>query len=166
MAAASGGARGWLVGIAVACLAAVGLALHAQYGHDMRPCPWCIVQRLLFIVIAVVALLAAAARGGLRTALAALVPLLAAAGIAAAVYQHQVAARQHSCALTFADRLLTALGVEKLWPAVFQVTASCAEAAVSVLGVPFEYWSLALFALVGAVALWLLLSRRMAAATR
>jgi protein dithiol:quinone oxidoreductase len=36
------------------------------------------------------------------------------------------------------------------------VTATCADAAVSVLGVPFEYWSLALFAIVAGVLLTVL----------
>ena len=49
-------------------------------------------------------------------------------------------------------RVIGVLKLESLAPDVFQVTASCAEAAVKVLGVPFEIWSLALFALVGLVA--------------
>ncbi len=126
----------------------------------MRPCPWCILQRVLYVLIAVAALLAAATRRPLRTLLAGVVLLLAAGGVAAAVYQHEVASKQYSCALTFADQVLTTLGIEKLWPAVFQVTATCAEAAVSVLGVPFEYWSLALYLLVGLAAARVLFARR------
>ena len=38
--------------MALACVLAIGAALLAQYGFDMRPCPWCILQRLIFIVIA------------------------------------------------------------------------------------------------------------------
>lgn len=156
----SGAGRGWLVAIGLACLAAVGAALYAQHVLDMRPCPWCILQRLLFLVVAALALLGAMLRRPLRRVAAGVVLLLAAAGVAAAVYQHEVAAKQHSCAFTFADQVLGALGVERLWPAVFAVTATCAEAAVSLLGVPFEYWSLALYLLVGAAALRVLLARR------
>jgi disulfide bond formation protein DsbB len=33
------------------------------------------------------------------------------------------------------------------------VTASCADAAVAIFGVPYEFWSLGLFAVLGAVAM-------------
>ena len=56
----------WLEGgrphaaIALAALAAVGAALVTQHGFGMLPCPWCVLQRMIFVVIALVALPAAA----------------------------------------------------------------------------------------------------------
>ncbi len=144
-------ARGWLFAITAACVAGVAAALLAQYRFDMRPCPWCIVQRLIYVVIAVVCIVGALGRWQRPAAL--LTVLLAGLGIASAVWQHLVAAKQFSCDLTAADRVITALRLEAIAPWLFQVTASCAEAAVSLAGVPFEYWSLALYALVGAAAL-------------
>ena len=139
--------------MAGACLLAVAGALLAQYRFGMRPCPWCILQRLIFIGIAVVSLATAFAPARrLRIASNAVALLLALAGVIAAMYQHEVAAKSFSCNLTFADKLITALGLESLWPWMFQVTATCAEAAVSLLGVPFEFWSLALFALLALAA--------------
>ena len=139
--------------MAVACVAAVGAALVAQHGFDMQPCPWCILQRVIFLAIAVVCVVAAAwPSRGARGALSAVALVLALCGVASAYYQHVVAAKQGSCNLTLADKIITALGLESLLPALFQVTANCADAAVSVLGVPFEYWSLALFVLLGLVA--------------
>jgi len=102
----------------------------------------------------------AAAAPALRKAFAAVVLVFAGLGVASAVYQHVIAAKQFSCNLTLADKIITALGLETLMPALFQVTASCAEAAVSMLGVPFEYWSLALFALLAAAALFVLKAGR------
>ncbi|MDN3920224.1 disulfide bond formation protein B [Roseateles violae] len=142
-----------LAGIAIACLAAVGFALAAQHGFGVKPCPWCVLQRGVFLLIAAVAglgwLLSAnkPARGiALLGVLA-----LALAGIAAAVFQHQVAAQMESCVMTFADRTLTALNLEELLPSVFMVTASCAEAAAyRLLGLPYEIWSGLLY---GAIAL-------------
>jgi len=145
--------------MALACIAALAAALVAQHVYDMRPCPWCVLQRVIFVVIAALSLLAAAAPA-LRKPVAALVLVFAWLGVASAIYQHVVAAGQVSCNLTLADRIIQAIGLETLMPALFQVTASCAEAAVSLLGVPFEYWSLALFALLAAAALLLLLEKR------
>ena len=39
---------------------------------------------------------------------------------------------------------------------IFQPRASCADAAVKLLGVPYEFWSLALFVLTGVLALRLM----------
>jgi disulfide bond formation protein DsbB len=146
------------------CAAAVAMALVSQHRFDMQPCPWCILQRLIFIVIAVVAGAAAlvASRGGAAgrgTALGGglLIDLLATAGAAAALYQHFVAAQSNSCALTLADRIVSGLGLDAWWPDVFEVRATCAEAAVSVFGIPFEFLSLGLYLLVGALAVSTLL---------
>jgi len=134
--------------MAVACILAVAAAMSLQQVFDYRPCPWCILQRMIFLTIALLGIATALApwrhvRIGLNVATL----VLAVLGICAAVYQHEVAAKMYSCNLTFADKLISALGVESLWPALFQVTATCAEAAVKLLGVPFEYWSMTLFAL-------------------
>ncbi len=140
--------------IGLACAAAVGGALVAQHHFGMEPCPWCILQRMMFIVIAVLSLVAAAMPGALRRLLSVLILPLAIGGIAAALWQHFVAAQSSSCALTLADRIITFVGVDQRWPEVFEVRASCADAAASILGVPFEFWSLALFALVGIAVLF------------
>lgn len=139
--------------MALACLIAVAGALVGQHVFGMRPCPWCILQRLLFILIGVVALATAIAPARrLRIALNVVAVALACAGVIAAIYQHEVASKSFSCNLTFADKLIGAFGLESAWPWMFQVTASCAEAAVKVLGVPFEFLSLALFAVLAIAA--------------
>ncbi len=144
--------------MAVACILAVAAAMVMQQVFDYRPCPWCILQRMIFLSIALLCIATALAPWRrLRIVLNACTLLLAALGISAAVYQHEVAAKMYSCNLTFADRLISTLGVESLWPALFQVTASCAEAAIKLLGVPFEYWSLTLFALITLAAAMLML---------
>ncbi|MCW7538190.1 disulfide bond formation protein B [Aquabacterium sp. A7-Y] len=132
----------------LASLAAVGAALVSQYAFGMSPCPWCILQRLIFLVIALLAGLAWAIRApGVRRLLAGLAVLAAGCGIAAAVYQHTVAAQSFSCNLTLADKIIGALHLEQALPFVFRIKASCADAAVSLLGLPYEYWSLGLYAL-------------------
>ncbi len=135
---------------------ALGWALFAQHGLGMLPCAWCIVQRIDVILLLVVSLVGARlSRVAPRAApgVSALIVLsLAAGGGLAAWHQHTVAAKQLSCAFTWADRTLMALGLENWWPAVFQVQASCADAAqATLLGWPFELWSAAWF---GVCVLW------------
>ena len=139
--------------VSLACAASVGLALVAQHRYGMEPCPWCILQRMLFVLLAVLGLVAAALPSLGRRLLSGLGLVCAMGGMAAALWQHFVAAQSASCALTLADRIISATGLDVRWPEAFEVRASCADAAVSVLGVPFELWSLALFALTGVVLL-------------
>jgi disulfide bond formation protein DsbB len=137
-------ARLWAM--AAICVAAVGVALVTQHVFDMQPCPWCILQRVIFLAVAILCVPAALLRAGAaRKALVALAALLAVLGATAALYQHFVAAKSTSCNLTLADRIIGALGLESLSPEVFRVMASCADAAVSIAGVPYEFWSLTLF---------------------
>lgn len=158
MAIAAMNSRQTLLAMAGLAIAGITMALIAQYGFDMRPCPWCILQRLTFVVIALLCLLGAALP--LRRLAAGLTIVLALLGSSAALYQHFVAAKSASCNLTFADKIITALQLESLMPSLFQITGSCAEAAVSVLGVPFEFWSLGLFLVLLIVALPVLFGRR------
>ena len=144
-----------LIGIAMLSLASVGAALVSQHVYGMEPCPWCILQRVIFLAIALVCLLGFFA----KRLSGALVLLLALCGVGAALWQHFKAAASSSCAMTLADNIVSAMKLDSLWPDVFLPRASCADAAVSLVGVPYEFWSLLMFVLLG-VAGALLLRRR------
>ena len=76
--------------------------------------------------------------------------------MAAALWQHFVAAASVSCNLTLADRVISGLGLDVLWPEVFAPMASCADAAATLLGVPYEFYSLTLFVMLAAAAVMVL----------
>jgi disulfide bond formation protein DsbB len=141
------------VAMAVVPLAAVAAALFTQHVLGMLPCPWCVLQRAIFVAIALAALpgcLTTARPVRLASALA--VDALAACGIAAALWQHFVAAASASCTMTLADRIVSGIGLDAWLPEVFAAMASCADAKVSLLGLPYEFYSLGLFIALGAVA--------------
>jgi disulfide bond formation protein DsbB len=139
----------WLVASVAVVLVAVGSAEVSQHVYDMQPCPWCVLQRLIFIVIGLVALLGLAWRSRLggRVA-AALMGALVACGIAAALWQHFVAAQSASCNLTFADRVMNATGLNERWPDLFMAYANCGDKVV-LWGLPYELYSLAAFVVLG-----------------
>ena len=160
MAAASTRAGAWLAGVALACLAAVGAALVSQHAFGMQPCPWCVLQRVIFLAIALACGLGLAWRSAAgRRVGAGLALLLALSGVAAALWQHFQAAASASCNLTLADKIVSALQLDSLLPDVFSPRASCADAAVSLFGIPYDFWSLALFVLCGIAALRALRAR-------
>lgn len=145
---------------ATVSLAAIVAALVTQHVFGMEPCAWCVLQRLIFLCIAGVALLGMLWRKPLgQMASAVLMDVLAGAGVAAALWQHLVASGSTSCNLTLADRIVSGTGLDGLLPEIFAPRASCAEAAVKLLAVPYEFWSLTLFAMLGAMAVLVILSQ-------
>jgi disulfide bond formation protein DsbB len=151
-----------LAGMAVASFAAVGAALVGQYHFGDKPCPWCVLQRAIFLLIGTLSLLGwlVQAKRALRQAVLVLVLMLCAAGLTAAVFQHEVASQTATCAMGLADNIVTALNLEELWPSMFMITANCAEAAgYRLLGLPYEVWSGLLFAALAALGLVVLNKR-------
>ena len=145
----------WLGMSALAGIGAVAAALVSQHLFDMQPCPWCVLQRLLFLCVAFVCGVGWAVRAvALRRALAGVALVLALCGVAAALWQHFRAAASASCNLTLADKIVSGtLHLDALLPSVFEARASCADAAVNLLGVPYDFWALGLFAFMAVAAL-------------
>jgi disulfide bond formation protein DsbB len=139
-----------LAASALLSVAAVGVALVSQHVYGMEPCPWCILQRVIFLAIALVCMVGFFA----QRAAGAGVLLLALCGAAAALWQHFKAAASSSCAMTVADQIVMAMKLDGLWPDVFLARANCADAAVSLAGVPYDVWSLALFVLLAVSGWW------------
>jgi len=156
----------WLAAIALLAFGAVGAALVSQHVFEMMPCPWCVLQRVIFVAIGLVALLGLAWRSALGQRVAAnLALLLAACGVAAALWQHFVAAASASCNQTLADRIVGWLHLDSALPEAFAAYANCADAKVNLFGLPYEFWSLALFVVLG-LAAWRLLRAGLSAGPR
>ena len=147
--------------IALVCLLAVGFALFSQHVLDMRPCAWCVFQRLIFLVIAAVCLLANLFRAQmLKRFIAFLVFVLGIGGMVSAWYQYDVASQLFSCDMTFADRVMAKyLALDSAIPWLFGIYATCMDAAVDLLGLDYALWALLLFAAIAVTAVVLLLKK-------
>lgn len=153
--------RGILTLIGVTCIGAVGAAYFTQHHWGMEPCPWCVLQRIIFLAMGAACLTGAAIQNRWASIGASTLTIpLSLSGAASALYQHFVAAKSSSCNLTFADKVITALKLDTLWPDMFEVRASCADAAVNLVGLPYEFWSLMLFAISLIAAIWVLRPER------
>lgn len=145
---------------ALLSILAVLVALVSQHIFGMQPCAWCVLQRLIFLVIALVCALGGwSASRPVRKVAAGLSVVLAGGGVAAAWYQHSVASHLFSCDLTFADRFMVGTGLDAGLPWLFGIFATCMDARVAVLGVEYALWSLALFVVLGVLGLIALLRR-------
>ena len=148
--------------VSLLCLAAVGIALISQHVFNMRPCAWCVLQRLILLAIAAVCGLAGTGWGSTlaRRIGAALGAVLGVCGIVAAWYQYSVASNAFSCAQTFADRFMSGSGLDGALPWLFGIYASCADARVSLLGIEYALWGLMLFAVCAALCAWVLVREK------
>lgn len=147
--------------IALVCVLAVGFALFSQHALGMQPCAWCVFQRLIFLVIAVVCLLGNLSSSTIYKRLVAFVVfVLGIGGMLSAWYQYDVAAQMFSCDMTLADRIIAKqLALDSAIPWLFGIYASCMDAAVDLFGLDYALWALALFALIAITAVVLLLKK-------
>lgn len=143
------------------CAGLLGFALYAQYVLMMDPCPLCILQRVVFIVLGVLFLIGGlqAPRGGGRTAYAALIVLVALAGIGIAGrhlwIQSLPADQVPSCGAPLGYLLETRAGNGGLIGVLLKVLSGSGECArvEPILGLPMPAWSLLWFALLAALAI-------------
>lgn len=137
------------------------IALVSQHFFAMRPCAWCVFQRLLLLVILAFSifgyLVASLKLRLLSLVFGALSALTALGGIAAAWYQYHVAAKLFSCDMTFADRFMTQSGLESSVPWLFGIYGSCMDATTHVLGLEYAIWALLLFAVLSLLLIYGLL---------
>ncbi len=125
--------------IAGFCLIAIGFALYSQHVWDMRPCPYCILQRMVMIVVGVLALTFSLIQPKFERLARFLIPSGFLVGACLAIFQHLVAAKTDSCGASHAHGFIIWTGLDSLVPALFEVTASCAESAdFKLLGLPYE----------------------------
>lgn len=148
----------WFAYSGLLSLLALAIALLSQHVFGLRPCAWCVFQRLLLIFIVLGSLVGYAALLYKKRVLALVARLLiiitAIGGIAAAWYQYTVAAKLFSCDMTLADRVMTQSGLESTLPWLFGIYASCMDAAVSLLGLDYAIWGLLLFSVIALTHLW------------
>ncbi len=144
--------------IFIAVLSAIGLgvALVSQHFFDLKPCAWCVFQRLLLILLLCSALIGHLARHYQKSIIAIFARLVimvtAWGGVLAAWYQHSVAAKLFSCDMSFADKVMIQSGLESALPWLFGIYASCMEASISVLGISYAVWALLFFAFIALLA--------------
>lgn len=148
--------------ISLLSVGSVATALISQYVFDMQPCAWCVFQRLLYLIIGIVALILTFGRSNrVRLSIGTAGVIAGAiAGVTSAVYQEKVASNTFSCAQTFADQLMTKSGLDAAAPWLFGIYASCMEARVKVLGIEYAWWSMAMFSLLGMLGIIALLRLR------
>lgn len=144
--------------VAAGSVGLVGAGLVLQAWLHLSPCPLCIFQRLLYLVIGGIALVAAILPAG-RRLWSALIALVGLGGLATAAYQSWMQAFPHlapECSFTepnAIERLVDTLGMQ--WPSLFLATGFCTSREWEFLGLSMANWSVFLFAGFAGIAVWL-----------
>lgn len=146
------------------CAGLLGFGLYLEHQLDQEPCPLCIVQRIEFILVALLAL-AAALHGPQRTGLrvySALMLLFALAGVGSAgrqVWLQTLPPEELQACLPSLEYMMQALPFQEVIGMVLRGTADCAEVGWTFLGLSIPEWSLLAFLALALVALLQLLRR-------
>ncbi|OXI80479.1 disulfide bond formation protein B [Burkholderia sp. AU33423] len=146
--------RWTLLAIGAGSLALVAGALWIQLAWQEDPCPLCIIQRYLFLLIALFALVGAA--GGRRVALLRGLSLASAlAGAAVAIRHIYVQAHPgFSCGFDALQPVVDGLPPAHWLPLVFKVGGLCETLYPPILGLSLPMWALAGFAAIAAALGW------------
>ena len=141
--------RAWFATLALGTLGLVAAGMELQQLFRLAPCPLSIFQRVLYIVIGLVALAGVLLPGG-RLLWSALIAALAAGGVAVAGYQTWMQAFPHlatECGYNdpnLIERLVDWLGMQ--WPSLFLATGFCTSREWEFIGLSMANWSLLVFA--------------------
>jgi disulfide bond formation protein DsbB len=146
--------------LALVCAAAAAFSLGVTGWLQLNPCHLCIFQRLLLMLMALMAVVAwlRAPWGLLATGGFA---VLALSGTITAAYQSWLQLQPPgslSCIgaeMGPIERLVEWLG--GLWPALFMASGFCEDAELVILGLSLANWALLLFSVLLGVAIWRLM---------
>jgi disulfide bond formation protein DsbB len=155
-----GAPRRVLALVATVCVVLLAYGLYLQHGLGLEPCPMCIVQRYVLVLITLIAALTAfMPRKGLQMTGAALLVLLSGGGAF-------VAARQSwlqwyppefaSCGRDFYGMIET-FPLQRAIPLIFKGSGDCSKVDWTFLGLSIANWSFLCFVVIGLLMLALLL---------
>lgn len=140
--------RAWFAALSAGTIGVALAGLQLQALLSLAPCPYCIFQRLLYLLIGAVALL-----GFLFPSLAllwlAVIGSMALLGLGVALYQSWMQAYPNlapECGFSNPDlieRLVDVLGMQ--WPGLFLATGFCSSKEWVFLGLSMANWSLLFF---------------------
>ena len=154
--------RAWFATLGLGCFGLVAIALELQHLLRLSPCPLCIFQRLLYVVLAFVGL-AGFLLPRLRILWLGVSAALAALGAGVGLYQSWMQAFPElagECSYSdpsLIERCVDLLGMQ--WPSLFLATGFCTSREWVLFGLSMANWSAVLFVAIAAGAALMLAGR-------
>lgn len=149
-----------LLAVGAASLALVGFALYLQHMEGQMPCPLCVIQRYIFITLALVCFMFATLPRGATRFGAGLGILTAMAGAGVAGWHVWVKAHPSvSCGIDPLETALNRYPTAELLPFVFKADGLCSAEYPAILGLSNPQWSLIWFISFALILIWAALRR-------
>ena len=149
-----------LIAVGVIALGLVGFALYLQHVEGQMPCPLCVIQRYVFILLALVCFLFAALPRGATKFGAILGTLTALGGAGVAGWHVWVKANPTvSCGIDPLETALNRYPTAELMPYVFKADGLCSAEYPSILGLSNPQWSMVWFMAFALILIWAALRR-------
>ena len=151
--------------IVVTCVALLGYGMYLQHVVGLEPCPMCVVQRYVFVLIAVAALLTRfSGRSAVHACGGALVLLLAVLGAFVAARQSWLQWYPPEIASCGRDifGMIENFPLQRAIPMIFKGSGDCTKVDWTFLGGSIANWSFVCFAGLAVVATALLWRQRLA----
>lgn len=149
-----------LVAVGAISLALVGFALYLQHLEGQMPCPLCVIQRYVFVLLALVCFVIAALPRGATSFGASLGALMALGGAGVAGWHVWVKAHPTvSCGIDPLETALNRYPTAELLPFVFKADGLCSVEYPPILGLSNPQWSLIWFSAFALVLIWAALRR-------
>lgn len=144
-----------LLAIGILSLALVGTALYLQHVKNMLPCPLCVIQRYLYVGLALVCFIFAALPRGAARFGAALGALIALSGVGVAGWHLWVRAHPKvSCGIDPLETALNKIPGAELLPSVFKADGLCTADYAPILGLQVPDWSMIWFVILTLTLVW------------
>lgn len=148
--------------IGAACVAMLAFGLYLQHVVGLEPCPMCIVQRYLFVLVALVAAIGAMLPATTARWSGALMALLSLTGAGVAARQSWL--QWFPPEVTACGRdlfgMIESFPLRRVIPMLFRGSGDCSAVDWTFLGLTIANWSFLNFLLVAALGIGLLLKQR------
>jgi disulfide bond formation protein DsbB len=148
--------RNLLLAVFVACVGLIAFALYIQQADNLEPCPLCIIQRYLFVVVGLLALMAAFLPGVVSRGLASLAALVSLAGAGVGgwhlwLQMHPPAVSACGASLEY---MVSNLPLGRALPRIFQGYGDCTEVQWTLFGLSIPGWAMITFTGMAVVLFW------------
>jgi len=156
--------RFWYLFVVVCCASLLGFALYNQYVDYLDPCPLCILQRVVFLWMGIIALVAALHNPGRAGQLiyAWLVGLGALVGASIAgrhVWLQNLPPGEVPECGPGLNYMLENFPLTEVLSSVFYGSGSCAEVKWQFIGLSMPMWTMVWYVGLGLMTLWIVHSR-------
>ena len=158
------GIRAIFLLIFLGCASLIGYALYLQLVKNLVPCPLCVVQRVAYWLVGLLALLAFFHSPGAagRRVYSGMMAIFAFTGAVVALRQAWLVRYPEAfeCGISPEEKFLNALPIAQWWPSMFEANGDCADAAWEFSLLTLPDWSVIFFIIMGSLAVYIFFTRQ------